>query len=133
MSIYSELLYLIIFGCTGSLLLYASFLKLQRAGATVCCSARTSHYSKLLLLQGTGPRCAGFSSCGTQAQMSMACEILASGPGIETVSPALAGGFPTTRPPGEPKLVFSKASDHLPLIQLGIKQNSTIVHITFKS
>ena len=42
------------FGCIGSLLLHMGFLKLQRAGATLCCSARISH-------------CSGFSCCGARA------------------------------------------------------------------
>ena len=37
------------------------------------------------------------------------------GPGLESMSPALAGGFSTTAPPGKPqghaKFVFSKTAD----------------------
>ena len=64
----------------------------------------------LLLLRSTGSRCAGFSSCGSQAleRRLSSCGARASllcgmwdlpGPGLEPVSPALAGGFLTTVPP----------------------------------
>ena len=67
------LFYLFIFGCTGSSLLLAGFLKLQRAGATLHCGARASHCRGfslrwLLLLRSTGSRHVGFSSCSTRAQ-----------------------------------------------------------------
>ena len=48
------LLNLFIFGCIGSSLLRAGFLYLQRAGATLHCSAGDSH-------------CGGFSCCRAQA------------------------------------------------------------------
>ena len=67
----------------------------------------------LLLLRTTGPRRAGFSSCGMRAlerrlsSCGAQAELLRSmwdlpGPGLEPMSPALAGGFPTTAPPGKP-------------------------------
>ena len=52
----------------------------------------------LLLQQSTGFRRAGFSSCGTGAQLLHGMWDLP-GPGLEPVSPALAGGFLTTAPP----------------------------------
>ena len=77
----------------------------------------------LLLLWSTGSRHAGFSSCGTRAQQlcgSWALERRLSscgaraqlllgmwdlpGPGLEPMSPALAGGFLTTAPPGSPPI-----------------------------
>ena len=68
----------------------------------------------LLLLRSTGSRHAGFSSCGTR---SLECWLSSCGtraqllrsmwdlswPGLEPVSPALAGGFLTTAPPGKPR------------------------------
>ena len=54
----------------------------------------------LLLLWSTGSRHAGFSSCGTWAQLLCGMWDLP-GPGIEPVFPALAGGFLTTAPPGK--------------------------------
>ena len=54
----------------------------------------------LLLLQSTGSRRVGFSSCG--AGVLLLCGMWdVPGPGIEPVSPALAGGFLTTVPPGK--------------------------------
>ena len=65
------------------------------------------------LLRSTGSRCAGFSSCGPQAleRKLSSCGAQAQllhgmwdlpGPGPEPVSPALAGRFLTTVPPGKP-------------------------------
>ena len=54
----------------------------------------------LLLLQSTGSRRAGFSSCGARAQLLHSMWDLP-GSGLEPVSPALAGRFLTTVPPGK--------------------------------
>ena len=66
----------------------------------------------LLLLWSTGSRCVGFSSyslralehrlssCGAQALLLRGIWDLPGG-GIESMSPALAGGFLTTVPPGK--------------------------------
>ena len=70
----------------------------------------------LLLLQSTDSRPAGFSSCGSQAleHRCSSCGARAyllcgmwdlPGPGLKPVSPALAGGFLTTAPPGKPVLL----------------------------
>ena len=67
----------------------------------------------LLLLWSTGSRRVGFSSCGSQAleRRLSSCGAKASllrsmwdlpGPGLEPVSPALAGGFLTTVSPTKP-------------------------------
>ena len=45
------------------------------------------------------------SSCGARPSCSVACWDLP-GPGIEPVSPVLAGGFFTTEPSGKPVLLF---------------------------
>ena len=55
-----------------------------------------------LLLRNVGSRCAGFSSCCSQAQLPHSMWNLPE-PGIEPVSPPLAGGFLTTVPPGKSK------------------------------
>ena len=66
----------------------------------------------LLLLWSMGSRHAGFSSCGLRAleRRLNSCGARASllrgmwdlpGPGLEPVSPALAGRFLTTAPPGK--------------------------------
>ena len=54
-----------------------------------------------LLLWRTGYRHTGFSSCSTQASL-LHCMCDLPGPGIEPLSPELAGEFLTTRPPGKP-------------------------------
>ena len=99
-----------IFGCIGSSLLRASFLQLLGAGATLHCGVQASH-------------CSGFSCCGARALGTRAQQLWLAGsrmkaqqlwctaqllhgmwdlpgPGLEPVSPALAGGFLTTAPPG---------------------------------
>ena len=43
------------------------------------------------------------SSCGSRAQLLRGMWDLP-GPGLEPVSPALAGGLPTTAPPGKPQI-----------------------------
>ena len=66
----------------------------------------------LVLLQSTGSRRRGFSSCGTWAleRRLSSCGTWAlllhgmwdlPGPGLEPMPPALAGGFLTTAPPGK--------------------------------
>ena len=67
----------------------------------------------LLLLQSSVSRCVGLSSCGSRAleRRLSSCgtwaQLLHSiwdlpGPGLEPMSPALAGGFLTPVPPGKP-------------------------------
>ena len=69
----------------------------------------------LLLLWSMGSRGSGFSSCGSQALESrlnscgapaqLLCDMLdLPRPGLESVSPALAGRFLTTAPPGKPPI-----------------------------
>ena len=70
-----------------------------------------------LLPWSTGSRCAGFSSrgswapehrlssCGSRAQLL--CGMWdPPGPGLEPASPELAGGLPTTAPPGKPRCIW---------------------------
>ena len=83
--------------CTGSLLLFTSFLWLQEQRLLSSCHARPSCYSG--------------SSCCTDSRAHrlgnsdawLHCHGVRNlpRPGIEPVSPALAGGFLTPRPPGE--------------------------------
>ena len=111
---------LFIFGCIGSLLLRTSFLQLRRVGASLCCGAQVSHCSGFSCYgaQSLGVRASvvvarglsscgsralehRFSSCGARAQVLRGMWDL-SRPGLEPVSPALAGRFLTTAPPGKP-------------------------------
>ena len=54
----------------------------------------------LLLLWSTGSRRAGFRGCDARAQLLCSMWDLP-GPGLKSVSPALAGRFLTTAPPGK--------------------------------
>ena len=113
------LIYLFIFGCVGSSLLHTGFLQLQQAGATLRCGVWSSHCSGFSCcgaqalgtwasvvvsrgLSSCGSRALEhrLSSCGTWAQLLCGMWDLP-GPGIEPMSPALAGGFLTTVPPGK--------------------------------
>ena len=63
------------------------------------------------LVEDTGSRCTGFSSCGSRLERRLSgCGARAlllrgmwdlPGPGFEPMSPALAGGFLTAAPPGK--------------------------------
>ena len=59
----------------------------------------------LLLLQSTGSRRAGFSSCGTGTWLLHGMLNLPR-PGIEPMSPELADGFLSTVPPGKSEHLF---------------------------
>ena len=97
------LFYFYIFGCAWSSLLHTCFLEFWLLGAALHRGAQASH-------------CSGFP-CGraqaTAQAQSLWHEGLASqvmwtltGPGIHPVSPALAGGFLTTRPSGKSACIF---------------------------
>ena len=94
---------------------------LQLRGATLHCGARASHCSGFSRcgaqalgawasvvaargLSSCGSRAleCRLSSCGARAQLLRGMWDLP-GPGLEPVSPALAGGFLTTAPPGKPQ------------------------------
>ena len=72
----------------------------------------------LLLLWSTGSRHVGFSSCGTQAQQLWCTGLVAprhvgsSHTRVEPVSPALAGGFLTTAPPGKSSIIYSYTKEN---------------------
>ena len=132
------------FGCVGSSLLRAGFLQLRGAGATLHCAARASH-------------CGGFSCCGAQVLGAGASIVVARrlsscgaralllrgmwdlpGPGIEPVSPALAGGFLTTAPPGKSDLMDLKHQKNLQfLFRASLPQGTCslvslpVSHLTF--
>ena len=96
-----------------------AFSSWQRAGATLRCSVWTSHFggfsccgARALGAWASVVVAHGLSSCGSWA---LECRLGSCGarayllhgtwdlpgPGIEPVSPALAGGFLTTAPPGK--------------------------------
>ena len=99
----NKFIYLFTFGCGGFSLLGEGFLQLRCAGFLLWW---------LILLQSTGSKREGFSSCGSRAlehrlsscgtQAQLLCGMWdLPGPGLELLSPALAGGLLTTAPPGE--------------------------------
>ena len=81
-----------IFDWAESSLLRVGFLCWQQAGAT-------------LWLQHLSSRACEVSNCSTQAWLPNSLWNLP-GPGIEPMSPALAGGFLTTGPPGKSQTIF---------------------------
>ena len=115
------LIYLFIFGCIESLSLRPGFLQLRRVGATLRCGAWASHcggfsccgarplgartsvvVARVLSSCGLRALELRLSSCGTRAQLLCSMWDLPR-PGIEPMSPALAGGFLTTALQGKPK------------------------------
>ena len=128
----NKFIYLFIFGCVGFSLLHVGFLQLQhvgflqlqRAGATLRCGAQASHCggfsccrARALGVQASVVVACGLNSCGLRAleRMLSSCgpwaQLLCSTwdlpqPVLEPVSPALAGGFSTTVPPGKPGKQF---------------------------
>ena len=116
---YLFIINLFIFVCVESSLLRTGFLQLRRAGATLHCGAWASHCGgfSCCRAQALGARASvvaacGLSSCGTRAlerrlsscgpwpQLFRGMWDLP-GPGLEPVSPALAGRFLATVPPGK--------------------------------
>ena len=79
-------------------------------GSSLCCSARPSHCggfsccgAQALGLRASVVAARGLCSCGARASLLRSMWDLP-GPGLEPVSPALAGGFLTTLPPGKPNV-----------------------------
>ena len=97
-------IYLFIFGCVGSSSLCEGFLQLRRAGATLHRGARASHYRGLSCWEHR-LQTHRLSSCGSRAQLLRGMWDPPR-PGLKPVSPALAGRFSTTAPPGKPNLSF---------------------------
>ena len=97
-----KFIYLFIFGCVGSSFLCEGFLQLRQAGAT-------PHRGPPPLIAGPPPTAAAehrlqtrrLSSRGPRAQL-LRSTWDPPRPGVEPVSPALAGGLSTTAPPGKP-------------------------------
>ena len=123
------------FGCAGSLLLYQLFSGCSEPGLFFSCSALASHCDSSSV-QALGHT--GFSCCYVWAQQLWFPSSRAQAqqlwyrstwnlprPGIEPMSPALAGRFFTTEPPGKPLffgllLFLNELLIHLKLHQMGI-------------
>ena len=100
------LYYYYVFGCVESSLLHAGFLQLWQAGTAHHCGARALGMRTSAVV-ARGPSSCGslalecrLSSCGAWAQLLRGTWDLLR-PGLEPVSPALAGRFSTTAPPGK--------------------------------
>ena len=102
--VFLKFIYLFICGYVGSSFPCKGFLQLRQAGATLHRGARASHYRGSLVaehrLQTRSP-----SNCSSRAQLLHDMWDLPR-PGLEPVSPELAGRFSTTAPPGKPPDVF---------------------------
>ena len=117
--------FIFIFGCVGSSFLCEGFLQLWQAGTTLHRGARASHYRDLSLWS-TGSRRAGSVVVAHGPSCSTACGIPR--PGLEPVSPALAGRFSTTAPPGKPcmlMMMFITA-----VLVNAVINNSSFTHLT---
>ena len=92
-----------IFGCVGSSPLCEGFLQPRQAGATPHCGARASHCCGLSFVGEHKLQTRRLSSCGSRAQLLHGMWDLPR-PGLEPMSPALAGRLSTAAPPGKPSL-----------------------------
>ena len=99
-SFFFFLINLFIFGCVWVFVAVCGLSLVAVSGGYSLLQCAGFSLRWLLLLWSTGSRCAGFSSCGAQLLCGM-WDL--PGPGIEPVSPALAGGFLTTVPPRKPQ------------------------------
>ena len=127
---------LFIFGCFGSSLLGAGFsLVVASSGYSLLWCTGFS-LQRLLLSRSTGSRRVGFSSCGSRAierrlsSCGARAQLLHSmwdlpRPGIEPVSPALAGGFLTTEPLG--KSVKDLLNFKYPVLAFSTEMSLTLV------
>ena len=93
-------LFIYFYGCVGSLFLCEGFLQLRQVGATLHRGARASHYRGFSVAEHR-LQTRRLSNCDSRAQSLRGMWDLPR-PGLEIVSPALAGRFSTTVPPGKP-------------------------------
>ena len=94
--------------CGERRLLFIVVCGLLTAAACLCCGERALGTQALLVVAH------GLSSCCAQAQLLCdMCDFPR--PGLEPTSPALAGGFLTTAPPGKSRQFFFKYIKDIPL------------------
>ena len=105
-------IYLFIFGCVGSLVRARAFSSCGKRGPLFIAVRGPLFIAVRGPFTIAAPPVAGhrlqtrrLSSCGSRAQPLRGMWDLPR-PGLEPVSPALAGRFSTTAPPGKPKLAF---------------------------
>ena len=105
--IFLKIIDLLIFGCTGSSLLHVGFLQLLSCCDSFSCCRAQAPGARALVVAVRGlsswssrARVQGLRSCGTWT--SVVCGMCTlPGQGIKPVSPALAGRFLSTVPPGK--------------------------------
>ena len=109
----AQYIYLFVFGSAGSSLLCTGFLQLWRARAILRCGVWASHWGGFSCfgarLQGERASAVvahSLGSCGMLAQLLHSMWNLP-GSGIETMFPALAGGFLSAVPPGKYSVYLS--------------------------
>ena len=133
------------YSCAGSsLLLGLSLVVVSRGLSSLQCSGFSVWW--LLLLQRTDSRHLGFSSCGvwthslglpgSRAHGLSSCGVWTWSPcsmwnlpgsGIKPISPALAGGFLTTGPPGKSSSLILSLSPFLPYFLLSLQTCSSLL------
>ena len=132
--------------CTGAFsscgeqgLLFVVVRMLLIAVASLCCRAQALGTRASVVVARGLSSCSSqalerrLSSCGTQAELLRGMWDLP-GPGLEPVSPALAGGFLTTAPPGKPRvhlfeLVFFFSSDKY--LGVGLLDRMVVLFLIF--
>ena len=123
--------FIFIFDSTGSSLLCMGFLWWWEVGAALQLWQQTSHCSGFSLCRAQVPGHAGFSSCGSWVLECVlsSCGSWASLPcgtwnfprsGIEPMSPALSGRFPTTGPPGKSCNAFILKMKRIGIVTRGV-------------
>ena len=112
--IYSYFIYLFIFGCVGSSVPARAFSSCGKRGPRFIAVRGPLFIAVRGPFTIAAPPVAGhrlqtrrLSSCGSRAQLLRGMWDLPR-PGLEPVSPALAGWFSTTAPPGKPLLCYLK-------------------------
>ena len=102
---------------------------------TLCCSAQASYCggfsccrARALGAQASVVVARRLSSCGAQAKMPCGMRDLP-GPGLEPVSPALAGGFLTTAPPGKSPGCVSYTVRYVNYISIKLKEKSFLKYL----
>ena len=106
------------FGCAGSLPPWAASLQLRWAGPAVHCAAWTSHCAGCPSWGAQAPGAQlsavavlGLCSCGSRARLLLGMGGLPR-PEIKPESPALAGGFLPTLPPGRSQKIRFVGKTH---------------------
>ena len=106
MWIFLKLINLFIYGCVGSSFLCEGFLQLRQVGGPLLIAVRGPLIIAASLVAEHRLQMCRLSNCGSRAQLLRGMWDPPR-PGLKPVSPALAGRFSTTAPPGKPlELIF---------------------------